>query len=69
MAAYEYKTEVLTSMVGRDKLRVGDLEDTLQKYGADGWELVSLTMDADLRGSRDGHLLIFKRQTGLERGG
>ena len=64
MATYEYKTEVLTSLVGRDKLRVEDLEDTLKKYGADGWELVSLTMDADLRGSRDGHLLIFKRQTG-----
>jgi hypothetical protein len=63
MATYEYKTEVLTSMVGRDKLRVGDLEDLLQKAGAEGWELVSLTMDADLRGSRDGHLLIFKRQT------
>ena len=63
MATYEYKTEVLTSMVGRDKLRVGDLEDVLKKFGADGWELVSLTMDADLRGSRDGHLLIFKRQT------
>lgn len=64
MATYEYKTEVLTSLVGRDKLRVGDLEDTLQKFGADGWELVSLAMDADLRDMRDGHLLIFKRQTG-----
>jgi hypothetical protein len=62
MATYEYKTEVLTSMVGRDKLRVDDLEDTLQKFGADGWELVSLTLDADIRSSRDGHLLIFKRQ-------
>ena len=31
MATYEYKTEILTSMVGRDKLRVDDLEDTLQK--------------------------------------
>ena len=63
MATYEYKTEVLTSMVGRDKLRVDDLEDTLKKFGVDGWELVSVTMDADLQGSRDGHLLIFKRQT------
>jgi len=51
-------------MVGRDKLRIDDIEDTLKKYGAEGWELVSLTMDADIRGSRDGHLLIFKRQTG-----
>jgi hypothetical protein len=62
MPRWEYTTEVLTSMVGRDKLRIGDLEDTLNRYGDDGWELVSLTMDADLRGSRDGHLLVFKRQ-------
>lgn len=52
MATYEYKTEVLTAMMGRDKLRIDDLEDTLQKFGAD-----------DIRSSRDGHLLIFKRQT------
>jgi Domain of unknown function (DUF4177) len=64
MPKIEYKTEVLTSMVGRDKLRVGDLEDELRKYGDDGWELVSLTLDADIRGSRDGHLLIFKRAVG-----
>jgi len=61
MPKFEYKTEVLTSMVGRDKLRVGDLEDVLQKHGAEGWELASLTLDADIRGERDGHLLIFKR--------
>ena len=61
MPKFEYKTEVLTSMVGRDKLRVGDLEDVLRKYGGDGWELVNLSLDADLRGTRDGHLLIFKR--------
>jgi hypothetical protein len=64
MPQFEYKTEVLTSMVGRDKLRVGDLESTLKKYGDDGWELVSLSLDADLRGSRDGHLLVFKRAKG-----
>lgn len=58
---FEYKTEVLTSMVGRDKLRVGDLETMLKRYGDGGWELVSLSLDADLRGSRNGHLLVFKR--------
>ena len=62
MPRFEYRTEILTSMVGRDKLRVGDLEDALKTYGDDGWELVSVALDADLRGSRDGHLLIFKRQ-------
>lgn len=47
--------------MGRDKLRMGDLEDALKKAGAEGWELATPTPDADLRGSRDGHLLIFKR--------
>jgi len=40
---------------------VSDLEDVLRKFGAEGWELVTLTLDADLRGKRDGHLLVFKR--------
>jgi hypothetical protein len=61
MTTFEYKTEVLTSMVGRDKLRVGDLEDVLARYGAEGWELATLNLDADVRGQRDGHLLVFKR--------
>jgi hypothetical protein len=52
---------MLTSMVGRDKLRVGDLDDLLRQYGADGWEPVTLNLDADVRGERDGHLLVFKR--------
>ena len=61
MPEFEYKTEVLTSMVGRDKLRVSDLEDVLRKNGAEGWELATLNLDADIRGKRDGHLLVFKR--------
>lgn len=61
MPRFEYTTEVITSMVGRDKLRVDNLEDVLRKYGDDGWELASLTLDADIRGTRDGHLLVFKR--------
>jgi hypothetical protein len=61
MNRFEYRTEVLTSMVGRDKLRVGDLDDILRKFGDDGWELVTLALDADIRGERDGHLLVFKR--------
>lgn len=64
MPNWEYKTEVLTSMLGRDKVRMGDLEDALKKAGGDGWELATLTLDADLRDSRDGHLLIFKRPRG-----
>jgi hypothetical protein len=58
---FEYKTEVLTSMVGRDKLRMADLDQALREHGVQGWELVSVALDADLKGTRDGHLLIFKR--------
>lgn len=58
---WEYRTEILTSMVGRDKLRIGDLESKLRTLGDAGWELVDLSIDADVRGNRDGHLLIFKR--------
>jgi hypothetical protein len=61
MPRYEYKTEVLSSVVGRDKLRIDDLDGLLRKFGDDGWELVSMSLDANLQGSRDGHLLVFKR--------
>jgi hypothetical protein len=65
----EYKTEILTSLVGRDKLRINDLDSALTKYGNEGWELVSVNLDADLKGSRDGHLLVFKRPEGVEHEG
>jgi hypothetical protein len=58
---WDYETEVLTSVVGRDKLRTGDLDAKLKRRGDQGWELVSCNLDADLKGHRDGHLLIFKR--------
>ena len=59
--SWEYRTEILTSVMGRDKLRMEDLSETLKKHGAEGWELVNLDIRADLKGNRDGHLLIFKR--------
>jgi hypothetical protein len=62
MPKFEYKTEVLTSVVGRDKLRLNDLDAKLRQYGQEGWELVNLSLDADLRGTKDGHLLVFKRE-------
>ena len=50
MPKFDYKTEVLTSMVGHDKLRVEDLDRKLKQYGEDGWELVSVALNADLKG-------------------
>jgi len=61
MAKFEYRTEVLTSVVGRDKLRIDELDGLLRKFGDEGWELVTMELDANLQGSRDGHLLVFKR--------
>jgi hypothetical protein len=61
---FEYKTEVLTSMVGRDKLRMSDLDAALVKHGKD-WELVSVNLDADLKGTRNGHLLFFRPRGGI----
>lgn len=58
---WEYRTEMLTSMVGRDKIRMNDLSDCLKKHGDEGWELAGFAPDADVKGERDGHLLIFKR--------
>lgn len=58
---WEYRTEILTSVMGRDKMRIEDLHDTLKKHGSEGWELCNVDIRADLKGSRDGHLLIFKR--------
>lgn len=62
MDTFEYKTEILTSMVGRDKMRLKDLESTLRTHGSQGWELVDLSLKANIAGERDGHLLVFKRR-------
>ena len=61
MPKFEYKTEVLTTVVGRETLRIGYLSDALCWHGRVGWVWFSLTLDAALRGARNGHLLIFKR--------
>lgn len=60
---WEYRTETLTSVMGRDKLRREDLDASLAQYGADGWELVQFfPMNVDMKGEKDGKLLIFKRE-------
>jgi hypothetical protein len=64
MAKFEYTSEVLKSIVGEEKLRMGDLEDALEKHGEEGWELVSLTLNVNIQRGQDGDLLIFKRAKG-----
>ena len=54
MPKFEYRTEVLTSVIGRDKLRVDELDDLLRKHGDDLFDGPTTTRP-------DGHLLVFKR--------
>ena len=64
MPRFEYKTDTLTSIVGEEKLRLGDLEDSLSKHGEDGWELAALVPNVNIQRGKDGDLLIFKRVQG-----
>lgn len=61
MAKFEYKTDTLTSIVGEEKLRIDDLEDSLNEHGSDGWELVTLVPNVNIQRGKDGDLLIYKR--------
>ena len=56
-----YRTEALTSTNGRDKNPPRGSNASLSAHGKEGWELASCLRDADLKGQRDGCLLIFKR--------
>jgi hypothetical protein len=64
MAKFEYKTDTLTSIVGEEKLRTGDLEDSLNEHGDEGWELVTLVPNVNIQRGKDGDLLIYKRTSG-----
>jgi hypothetical protein len=67
MSAYEYTTDVIThGLMGRksDEIERARLEESLNRFGADGWELDKLLTDVALHGEKDGHLLIFKREAG-----
>jgi hypothetical protein len=61
MPSFEYKTDVLKSVVGEEKLRVGDLEDSLEEHGEEGWELAAVALNVNIQRGQDGDLLIYKR--------
>jgi len=64
---YEYRTEVLThGFLGRkdEEFDRGEFEKRLNELGAQGWEFEKLLTDMALHGEKDGHVLIFKRETG-----
>jgi hypothetical protein len=61
MPKFEYTHEVLKSVLGKEKLQLGDLEDSLEKHGDEGWELAALALNVNIQRGQDGDLLIFKR--------
>jgi hypothetical protein len=67
MGTYEYTTSVIThGLMGRkdEELDRKALEAELNRLGAEGWELVRVMTHMALHREKDGHLLLFKRQTG-----
>ena len=67
MNRYEYVTSVIThGLLGRkeDELDRKEFEQRLNAFGAQGWEFEKLLTDMALHGEKDGHVLIFKRETG-----
>jgi hypothetical protein len=64
---YEYRTEVLThGFLGRkdEEFDRQEFEKKLNDLGAQGWEFEKLLTDMALHGEKDGHVLIFKRESG-----
>jgi hypothetical protein len=61
MPNWEYRTQILSSTIGRDKVRMEDLNATLGAHGKQGWEIAWFETGINLKGQPDGHLLIFKR--------
>ena len=63
MAQWEYKTIKHTfSGWTRTKFNTDELDDELNEYGAQGWELVSSFDTSRYEGASNGSVIIFKRR-------
>jgi hypothetical protein len=65
MTRWEYTTSVIThGFLGRkeEELDRGEFERALNELGAEGWELATVFLDANLHREKDGHVLVFKRR-------
>jgi hypothetical protein len=62
--AFQYTTSVVThGFMGRnkDEIKRSDLEEELNRMGAEGWELATVFLRVALQREKDGHLIIWKR--------
>jgi len=61
---FEYTTTVIThGLLGREEEELDrkKLEQALNEYGAQDWELEKVLPAMALHGEKDGHVLVFKR--------
>jgi len=62
MKRFEYKTVVLSGKgIVTTRLDAGIIDKTLNKYGEEGWELVSVKIGIQGFGVSNGVLCVFKR--------
>lgn len=62
MRKFEYKViQLKPSSLWSFNVSVDEVEDVLNKYGQEGWELVSM-IDTNSAGTTTGYLLSFKRE-------
>jgi len=65
MKQYEYKTSLLLAKATLSKrLETGKVEKELNRYGQDGWELVSCVPALPCWGAEGGILVVMKREIG-----
>jgi hypothetical protein len=67
MTTWDYTTSVIThGFMGRksDELDRTEFETSMNELGAQGWELATVFLDANLHREKDGHVLVFKRRHG-----
>jgi hypothetical protein len=65
MTTWDYTTAVIThGFMGRksDELDRAEFENSLNELGAQGFELATVFLDANLHREKDGHVLVFKRR-------
>ncbi len=63
---FEFTTAAIShGLMGRksEEIDRAELEALLNEHGAEGWELDKLVLDVAMHGEKDGHLLIFRRET------